>query len=128
MMYFKYDFFIYNYLEIKKSIANAPRVLLLAESPKYTYRSITNCEKGWFVGHLRRKLKKKLLKFHRKKSSKWPIVSFIHNGSEITTWMGYNFRTKSTKSQATFLKNLFLNFKLQIILLAQGYWSCTPTH
>ena len=25
---------------------------------------------------------------HRKKSNNWPIVRFIHNGSEITTWMG----------------------------------------
>ena len=25
------------------------------------------------------------------------MVSFIQNGSEITTWMGYSFKTKSTK-------------------------------
>ena len=30
--------------------------------------------------------------------------SFIHNGSEIITWMGYNFKTKNTKSKATFLR------------------------
>ena len=34
------------------------------------------------------------------------MVSFIQNGSEITTWMGYNFKTKNTKFQATFLKNI----------------------
>ena len=57
------------------------------------------------------------------------MVSFIHDGSEITTWMGYNFKTKSTKSQATFLrKTSFLNFKLPIYRLAQGHWSFTPTH
>ena len=59
------------------------------------------------------------------------MVSFIHHGSEITTWMGYNFKTKSksTKSQATSLrKTSFLNFKLQIIRLSQRQWSCTPTH
>ena len=57
------------------------------------------------------------------------MVSFGHNGSEITTWMGYNLKTKSTKFQATFLrKKSFLNYKLQIIRLAQGNWSCTPTH
>ena len=28
------------------------------------------------------------------------MVSFIHNGSEITTWMGYSFKIKSTKSKA----------------------------
>ena len=48
------------------------------------------------------------------------MVSFILNGSEITTWMGYNFKTKckSAKSQVTFLrKTSFLNLKLQIIRL-----------
>ena len=43
------------------------------------------------------------------------MVSLIHNGSEITTWMVYNFKTESKsnifKSQATFLrKTSFLNF------------------
>ena len=28
------------------------------------------------------------------------MVNFIHNGSEITTWMGYSFKTKSTKFKA----------------------------
>ena len=41
-------------------------------------------KKDWFLGHLRLKLKK-LLKFHRKKSNNWPMVSFIHSESEITT-------------------------------------------
>ena len=85
---------------------------------------------GWFLGHLRRKLKK-LLKFHRKKSNNWSMVSFIHNVSEITIWIGYNFKSKSksTKSQATFLRKAsFLNFKLQIIRSAQKHWSCTPVH
>ena len=40
----------------------------------------------------------------KKKSNNWPMVSFIHNGSEITTWMGHSFKTKSTKSKATFLR------------------------
>ena len=30
----------------------------------------------------------------QKKSNKWPMVSFIHNGGEITTWMGHSFKTK----------------------------------
>ena len=38
----------------------------------------------------------------QKKEQYWPLVSFIHNGSEITTWMGHRFKTKSTKSKATF--------------------------
>ena len=49
------------------------------------------------------------------------MATFIHNGSEVTTWMGYNFDTKSTKSQQKqniFKKKSFLNFKLQIIRLA----------
>ena len=55
------------------------------------------------------------------------MVGFLHNENEITIW--YNLKTRSTKSQATLLrKNLFLNYKLQIIRLAQGHWSCTPTH
>ena len=57
------------------------------------------------------------------------MVSFIHDESEIIIWMMYNFKTKSTKSQATFLrKTSVLNFKFQIIKLAQRQWSCTPTH
>ena len=65
-----------------------------------------------------------LLKLHRKKSNNWPMVSFIHNGSEITIWVGHSFKTKSTKSRATFLKitTSFFNFKLQIIRLAQRHW------
>ena len=79
-------------LQIKKSVPNAPRLLASAK-------------KGCFLEHLRRKLKK-LLKFLRKKSNNCPMMSFIQNGSEIITWMGYNFKTKSksTKSQATFLR------------------------
>ena len=36
----------------------------------------------------------------QKKSNNWTMVSFIYNGSEITTWTGYSFKTKSTKSNA----------------------------
>ena len=113
---------------LRKSIANSPCVSLFAEQPKYTYQQTV--KKVWFLGHHRRKLKK-LLKFHRKKSNNWSMENFIHNGGEITTWMGYNFKikSKSTKSQAAFLrKPSFSNFKLQIIRLAQIHWRCTPTH
>ena len=58
-------------------------------------------------------------------------MSFIHNGSEITTWMGYSFKTKAQnpKQNNIFkIRTSFLNLKLQIIRLAQGHWSCTPTH
>ena len=33
-----------------------------------------------------------------KKSNNWPMVSFIHNGSGITTWMAHSFKTKSAVS------------------------------
>ena len=47
---------------------------------------------------------KKATEIAQKKSNNWPLVSFIHNGNEITTWMGPRFKTKSTKSRATFLR------------------------
>ena len=47
---------------------------------------------------------KKLLKLHRKKSNEWPTVSFIHNRSNITTWIVHSFKTKSAKSTAAFLR------------------------
>ena len=47
---------------------------------------------------------KKAAEVAQKKSNNWPMVSFIHNGSEITTWMGHSFKTKNTKSRATFLR------------------------
>ena len=31
----------------------------------------------------------------QKKSNTWSKVSFTHSGSEITTWMGHSFKTKS---------------------------------
>ena len=47
---------------------------------------------------------KKLWKLHSKRSNTLTMVSFILNGNKITTWKGYNFKTKSTKSKATFLR------------------------
>ena len=44
------------------------------------------------------------------------MVSFIRNGSEIRTWMGYSFKTKSTNSkQGGILEKgtSFFNLKLQ---------------
>ena len=46
----------------------------------------------------------KAAKVAQKKSNNWPMVIFIHNGSEVITWVGHNFKTKSTKSKATFLR------------------------
>ena len=63
--------------------------------------SINNCEKRLVTRTPLTQIKK-LQKLHRKRSNNWPKVSFIHNGSEITTGMGYRFKTKSIKSKATF--------------------------
>ena len=34
------------------------------------------------------------------------MVNFIHNQSDVTTWMGHSFKIKSTKSRATFLRHI----------------------
>ena len=47
---------------------------------------------------------KKAAEAAQKKNNNWPMVNFIHNGSEIITWMGYSFKIKNTKSKATFLR------------------------
>ena len=47
---------------------------------------------------------KMLQELHRKRTDNWPMTSFIHNGSEITTWIGYSFETKNTKSEVTCLR------------------------
>ena len=41
---------------------------------------------------------KKALVAQKKEQYNWPMVSFIHNGSELTTWKGHSFKTKSTKN------------------------------
>ena len=51
------------------------------------YQSINN--EKWLVTGIPPAWLKKLLNLHRKKSNNWPMVSFIHNGSEKTTWIGY---------------------------------------
>ena len=56
------------------------------------------------------------IKLHRKKSNNWPMVSFIHNVSEITTSMEHSFNTKNTKSRATFLRFLRSSFLNQPFL------------
>ena len=73
---------------------------------------------------------KKAAEVAQKMSSRPHGDFYIHNGSEITTWMEHSFNTKNTKSRATIFKitTSFLNFKLQIIRLTQRHWSCTATH
>ena len=46
---------------------------------------------------------KKAAEAEQKKSNNQPMVSFIHDGSKITTLMEHSFKTKSIKSKATFL-------------------------
>ena len=47
---------------------------------------------------------KKAAEGAQKRSNNWPMVSFIHDGSEITSWMEHSFKTKSTKSKAKFFR------------------------
>ena len=47
---------------------------------------------------------KKAAEVAQKISSRAHRKFYIHNGNEITTWMGHNFNTKNTKSRATFLR------------------------
>ena len=40
------------------------------------------------------------------------MIRFIHNGIEITAWIGYSFKTKSTKSKTMFLRQIsFFEFQ-----------------
>ena len=45
---------------------------------------------------------KKAAEVTQKMSSRVHGEFYIHNGSEITTWMRHNLNTKKTKSRATF--------------------------
>ena len=47
---------------------------------------------------------KKAAKIAEKMSSRAHGDFYIHNGSEITTWMGHSFNTKNAKSRAKFLR------------------------
>ena len=47
---------------------------------------------------------KKLLKLYRKESNDWLIVSFIHNGSELTTPMRHSFKIEKHKIQSNIFK------------------------
>ena len=69
--------------------------------------TINNSEKDWLLICQDTSVAPLLQKLHRKRSNNWPMGDFIHNGTEITTWMGYNFKTKSTKSKAKQHKNIF---------------------
>ena len=63
--------------------------------------SINNSEKkvGYLLTRAPLTYLKKLQNLHRKKGNNWTMMTFIHNGSEITTWMGYSFKTKSIKAK-----------------------------
>ena len=71
---------------------------------------------------------KKAAEVSQKKRNNSPMVSFIHNGSETTTWMGHKNQKHKIHRNIFKITTSFLNFKLQIIRLAQSHWSCTPTH
>ena len=83
-------------LQIKKITINAPRLLQFSEQPL-----INNKEKGLVTRTPPTQLKM-LQQLYRKRSNNWPKVSFIQNGSEITTRMEHSFKTKSTKYNTLF--------------------------
>ena len=90
-------------LQIMKILRNTFRLLQFAEQPKYIKMNIfiNNSEKRLVSYLLIRKTPaelKKLQKLHRKRNNN--MVSFIHNGSEITTSMRYSVQTKRKKSKA----------------------------
>ena len=68
---------------------------------------------------------KKLLKLNRNTNNDWSMVSFIHNGSEITTSENQKHKIQSNIFKVT---ASFLTFNQHTIRLTQGHWSCTPTH
>ena len=45
---------------------------------------------------------KKAAEVSQKKRNNWPMVSFIHNGSEMTTWMEHSFQTKTQNPEEHF--------------------------
>ena len=47
---------------------------------------------------------KKAAKVAQKKSKNWPMVSFIHNGNETTTWIGNSASKPKAQCRATFLR------------------------
>ena len=71
---------------------------------------------------------KKAAEVSQKKRNNSPMVSFTHNGSEMTTWMGHKNQKHKIHRNIFKITTSFLNFKLQIIRLALSHWSCTPTH
>ena len=89
---------------MKKSNTNAPRVIIAK-----IYLSINNSVKSLIYKDTS-DVAKTVAEFAQKKEqqlakcNKWPMVSFIHNRSEITTRMRHSFKTKSTNSKATFLR------------------------
>ena len=45
---------------------------------------------------------KKAAEVAQKKSNNWPMVSFIHNGSEITAWMDIASKPKAQNPEQHF--------------------------
>ena len=122
------------WLQIKKIITNAPCALQFAAQPSLSSVTVKRLLTGAPPA-----IKKTPQKSHRKRNNNWPMMSFIHSGSEIRNYRAssdskldgvqlasLHFETKSLKSKATFMRTPV--FKLQIIRLVQGHWSCMPTH
>ena len=88
-------------LQIKSIITTASRVLKFAEQPEY----INQQQRKRLVSSTPPAKLNKLQKLHRNRSNNWPMVSFIHSGSNITTWVRYNFKQNvKHKIQSNFLR------------------------
>ena len=100
--------------------------------------SINNCEKRlvtYLLGQLRQK--KGAIGgsitgvITEKRDNNWTVASFVHNESEITTWISKYIasisKVQNPKASRIFkIRTSFLNLKLQINRLAQA--QTTPAH
>ena len=56
------------------------------------------------------------------------MIGFINNRSEAVTWTLFQNQKHKIQNNIFKIATSFLNFKLQIIALAQGHRSCKPIH
>ena len=58
------------------------------------------------------------------------MMSFIHSGSEIATWMEHSFNQNQAKAQNPKQHKITTSFLFWIwsSKSLKGHWSCTPTH
>ena len=64
--------------------------------------SVNNSEKRLF----NKKPRQKATEVAQKRNNNWPMVSFILNGTEKTTGMGFSLKRKRAKSKVKFLMSI----------------------